>query len=99
MVADSDSKIAWHRVQLRKNREAVKDLERARFATGDMGAKAAAFTQAKIDDLTRKIAESERCVAEYERRTKRPLGTDLRSLASVSWGDWNAVQPRKALLR
>ena len=99
MVADSDSKIAWHRVQLRKNREAVKDLEKARFTTGDMGAKAAGSTQTKIAELKGKIAESERCIADYERRTRRPLGTDLRSLASVSWSNWNAAQPRKNVLR
>jgi hypothetical protein len=34
--------------------------------------------------------ESERCIAAHERRTKRPLATDLQSLASVSWSSWNA---------
>ena len=99
MVADSDSRIAWHRVQLRKNRESVKDLERSRFTAGDMGANAASSTQTKIAELKCKIAESERCIADYERRTKRPLGTDLQSLANVSWSHWNAAQPRKNVLR
>jgi hypothetical protein len=97
MVADSDSRIAWHRVQLKKNREAVKSLEMARFRTGDMGPKAAAATQARIADLKRKIAESERCIAEYEKRTRRPLTTDFNTLASVSWSNWDAstAQSRK----
>ena len=98
MVADSDSKIAWHRVQLRRNREAVKSLETVRFTTGDMGAKAAAATQRQLAELKRKIAESERCIAEHDKRTRRPLTTDFKTLASVSWSNWDAspAQPRKA---
>ena len=46
-----------------------------------------------IDELQRKIGESGRCIAEYERRTRRPLATDLGSLASVSWTHWNANLP------
>jgi hypothetical protein len=97
MVADSDSKIAWHRVQLRKNREAVKALETARFTVGDMDAKAVSATQEKIGDLKWKISQSERCIAEYERRTRRPLTTDLQTLANVSWSSWNthSGSPRK----
>ena len=97
MVADSDSKIAWHRVQHRKNREAVKSLETARFTSGDMGPKAAAVTHGKIVELKGKIAESERCIAEYEKRTRRPLTTDFKTLASVSWSNWDAspAQSRK----
>ncbi len=97
MVADSDSKIAWHRVQLRKNRETVKALETARFTVGDMDSKAVSATQGKIAELKRKIAQSERCIAEHERRTRRPLTTDLRTLASVSWSSWNTHNgsPRK----
>ena len=34
MSADSNSRIAWHRVQLKNNREALKALETARFTTG-----------------------------------------------------------------
>ena len=96
MVADSDSKIAWHRVQLRKNREAVKALETARFTVGDMDSKAVSATQGKISELKRKIAQSERCIAEHERRTRRPLTTDLRTLASVSWSSWTPIAVRLA---
>ena len=86
-MADSNSKIAWHRVQLRKNRAALKRLEVARFAgshdkIGD--------AQKTVDGLTRKIAESEKCIGGHERQTRRPLGTDFGSLKNVSWGDWSA---------
>ena len=33
MGGDADSKIAWHRVQLRKNRDALKSLESSRFTS------------------------------------------------------------------
>ena len=86
-MADSDSRVAWHRAQLKKNRAALKSLEVARFTgTHDKLGE----TQKAIAALERKIAESERCVASYERGTKRPLGTDFRSLTNVSWGHWSA---------
>ena len=87
MVADSNSKIAWHRVQLRKNRAALKTLEVARFTRGEdkLGE-----TQKAIDEVRRKIAESEKCIAAHDQQTRRPLGTDFRSLTNVSWGTWNA---------
>jgi hypothetical protein len=88
MIADSNSNVAWHRVQLKKNRDALKALEIARFRIGDM-AGSGGETQKTIAGLKRKIAESERCIAAHERRTKRPVATDLQSLASVSWSSWN----------
>ncbi len=89
MIADSNSNIAWHRVQLKKNRDAVKALETVRFTIGEMAA-STGQTQKTIAILKRKIAESERCIAAHERRTRRPVATDLQSLASVSWSSWNA---------
>jgi hypothetical protein len=89
MIADSNSDIAWHRVQLKKNRNAVKALEIAHFRTGSI-AGSSDQTQKSIAILKRKIAESERCIAAHERRTKRPVATDLQSLASMSWSSWNA---------
>jgi len=89
MIAESNSDIAWHRVQLKKNRDAVKALETARFRTGNI-ASSSGQTQKTIANLKRKITESERCIAAHERRTKRPLATDLQSLASVGWSSWNA---------
>jgi hypothetical protein len=90
MIADSDSNIAWHRAQLRKNRDAVKAMESARFTIGEVTG-SSGQTRKIIARLKRKIAESERCIAAHERRTKRPVATDLRSLASVSWSSWNTV--------
>ncbi len=89
MIADGNSNIAWHRVQLRKNRDAARMLEIARFRIGDI-AGSSGQTQKAIANLKRKIAESERCIAAHERLTKRPVATDLQSLASVSWSSWNA---------
>lgn len=88
MGADSNSGIAWHRVQLRKNREALKALETARFTTGEIAGRGQMSNA--IADLRRKIAESERCIAAHERQTKRPLATDFRSLTGVNWSHWNA---------
>jgi hypothetical protein len=90
MIADSNSNIAWHRVQLKKNREAVKALEIARFRFGEMTGAAGQAQQKALAQLKHKIAESQQCIAAHERRTKRPLATDLRSLAQVSWGSWDA---------
>ncbi len=90
MIADSNSHIAWQRVQLRKNREALKALEIARFRTGEMAGPVGHTAQRTMANIKRKIAESERCIAAYEKRTKRPLATDLQSLAQVRWAAWNA---------
>jgi hypothetical protein len=88
MSADSDSRIAWHRVQLKKNREALKALETARFTTGEIAGRRQ--TSQTIAALKQKIAESERCIALHERQTRRPLATDFRSLTGVNWSSWNA---------
>lgn len=96
MVADSNSNIAWHRVQLKKNREALKALETARFTIGEIAtSKRDGQTQKMIAELQHKIGESERCIAEHEKRTRRPLTTDLKSLASASWGNWNSHAPHQ----
>ena len=87
MSGDSDSKIAWHRVQLRKNRDALKALETARFTIGDIAGSGP--TESALAALKRKIAESEQCIAAYERQNRRPLTTDFQSLTSVSWSSWN----------
>ena len=89
MSADSDSRIAWHRVQLRKNRDALKALETARFTAGEIAGRRKETSHA-IADLKEKIAESERCIALHDRQARRPLATDFRSLAGVNWSHWNA---------
>jgi hypothetical protein len=88
MTTDSNSDIAWHRVQLKKNRDAVKALETARFTVGE-AAGSTGETKKTLANLKRKIAESERCIFAHERRIRRPVATDLRSLAGVSWSSWN----------
>ncbi|MDB5515710.1 MAG: hypothetical protein JWQ17_2468 [Tardiphaga sp.] len=89
MMADSNSTVAWHRVQLRNNRDALKRLQTARFRIGDIVG-TSGETQKAAAQLQRKIAQSERCIADHERRTRRPVATDLRTLASLSWSSWNA---------
>jgi hypothetical protein len=88
MSADSDSRIAWHRVQLRKNREALKALETARFTAGEIAGpkRTSSLTSA---ELKQKIAESERCIAVHDRQARRPMATDFGSLAGVNWSTWN----------
>jgi len=86
-MADNNSQIAWHRTQLKKNREALKALEIARFKGGH---DQAGETQKAIHELSHKITESERCIAAHERQTRRPLGTDFSSLKNVSWRNWSA---------
>jgi hypothetical protein len=87
MTADSNSHIAWHRAQLRKHRAALKALEVGQL--GDPTCATGRRAQMMIAELQRKIGESGRCIAEYERRTRRPLATDRGSLASVSWTHWS----------
>ena len=54
MIADSNSNIAWHRVQLRRNRDALKALETARFTIGEIASsKRAGGTQKTIAELKR----------------------------------------------
>jgi len=95
MVADSDSRIAWHRAQLRKNRAELRQIETVRFTVGQ-SSDAISLDKARrqIAELKDKIRESEQVIAQHDKQTRRPLGTDLRSLSSVSWGNWDANVPR-----
>ena len=86
-MADSNSRIAWHRAQLKKNREALRSFEVARFA-GSHDRRGE--TARAMAELQRKITKSEKCIAAYERETKRPLGTDFGSLTNVSWSHWSS---------
>jgi hypothetical protein len=91
MAADSDSRIAWHRAQVRKHRDALKRMEASKFAIGaSANPKAVAQDRKLIAELTQKIRLSEQVIAEHERQSRRPLATDLHSLANVAWGHWNA---------
>ena len=91
MVADSNSQIAWHRAQIRKHREALKQIETARHNFGEIaGSKTITQTHKAVAELKRKIRDSEQVIAAYERQTRRPLTTDFQTLASVPWSKWNA---------
>jgi 4'-phosphopantetheinyl transferase len=95
MVADSDSRIAWHRAQLKKHRAELKQIETIRFTVGessDIGDLDKSKRQ--LAELKDKIRESEQIIAQHDKQTRRPLGTDLRSLTSVSWRNWDANSPR-----
>ena len=94
MVADSNSQIAWHRARIRKHRASLRDFETARFTIGEIsGATACARTEKTVADLKRKIRESEQIVAAYERQARRPLTTDLQTLANAPWSKWNGSDP------
>ena len=92
MVADSNSQIAWHRAQIRKHREALKQIETARLSFGEIaGARTIEQTRKTVAELKRKIRDSERIIAAYERETRRPLTTDYQTLASARWSKWNGT--------
>jgi hypothetical protein len=87
MVADSDSRIAWHRAQLIRHRAALKEIETARFRIGESSdGKASEQRKRQVSELKDKIRDSEQIVAQHERQTRRPLGTDMRSLQRVMSG-------------
>ena len=91
MAADSDSKIAWHRAQVKKHRDALKRIETSKFTMGEIATtKAIEQTKKLVAELKQKIGHSEQIIALHERQTRRPLATDLQSLSSVHWSNWNA---------
>jgi len=95
MVADSDSRIAWHRAQLKKNRAELRQIETIRFTVGSSSdARAQNEARRQLAELKDKIRQSEQVIGQHEKQTRRPLATDLRSLSSVSWGTWDANVPR-----
>ena len=55
MPVDSDSAIAWHRAQLKKLRETLKNIETARFTVGEPAQSTrTGKTQKAIAELSRK---------------------------------------------
>ncbi len=94
MVADSNSQIAWHRAQIKKHRETLKNLETARFTVGEIaGSKTIGQTPKTIARLKQKIRDSEQVIAAYERQIRRPRTTDFQTLANAPWRNWNARGP------
>jgi uncharacterized protein YajQ (UPF0234 family) len=91
MPVDSDSAIAWHRAQLRKLRETLRNIDTAMFTVGEPAQSTrTGKTQTTIAELQQKIRQSQQIIAAYERQTRRPLTTDQQTLASASWSNWNA---------
>jgi len=91
MVADSDSRIAWHRAQVRRHRDTLRRIETAKFTVGENSSpRAIAPTQKTVAELKDKIRQSEQIIALHDRQTRRPLATDLRTLSNIHWSDWNS---------
>jgi hypothetical protein len=91
MVADSDSRIAWHRAQVRRHSDTLRRIEAAKFAAGkNSDPRAIAQAQKTVAELKDKIRQSEQIVALHDRQTRRPLATDLRTLSNIHWIDWNS---------
>ena len=94
MAADSDSMIAWHRAQIARLRETLRNLETANFAYGQIaGAKSAAQPDQSVVEVRRKIREFQEIITAHDRQTRRPLTTDHHTLASARWSNWNARGP------
>ena len=91
MVADSDSRIAWHRAQVRRHRDTLRHIETVKFGVGDNpDPRAIAQAQKAVAELKDKIRQSEQVIALHDRQTRRPLATDLRTLSNIHWSDWNS---------
>ena len=91
MVADSDSRIAWHRAQVRRHRETLRRIETAKFTVSENSdSRAVAQAQNTVAELKDKIRQSEQVIAVHDRQARRPLATDLRSLSNIHWSDWNS---------
>ena len=68
MVADSDSNIAWHRVQLKKNRAELKALETARFTMGEI---ASSKRERPDPEGDRRTQAQDRAVRARDRRSRQ----------------------------
>jgi hypothetical protein len=91
MVADSDSRIAWHRAQVRRHLDTLRRIETAKFTVGKSSdPRSIAQAQLTVAELKDKIRQSEQVIALHDRQTRRPLATDLRSLSNIHWSDWNS---------
>jgi hypothetical protein len=91
MVADSDSRIAWHRAQVRRHRDALRHIETSKFTVGENAdPRVIAQAQKTVAELKDKIRQSEQVIGLHDRQTRRPLATDLRTLSNIHWSDWNS---------
>ena len=91
MVADSDSRIAWHRAQVRRHRDTLRRIESAKSSVGENSdPRAIVQAQRTVAELKDKIRQSEQVIALHDRQARRPLATDLRTLSNIHWSDWNS---------
>jgi hypothetical protein len=91
MVADSDSRIAWHRAQVRRHRDALRHIETSKLIVGENAdPRVIAQAQKTVAELRDKIRQYEQVIAHHDRQTRRPLATDLRTLSNIHWSDWNS---------
>lgn len=91
MVADSDSRIAWHRAQVRRHRDTLRHIETSKFTVGENSdPRAIAQAQKTVAELKDKIRQSEQVIAHHDRQARRPLATDLRTLSNIHWSNWNS---------
>ena len=67
MAADSNSQIAWHRAQIRKHRDALKQFETSRFTFG------AIATPKATDQSQQIVAELKRKIRDSRTRSSRPM--------------------------
>lgn len=82
-MADSDSSIAWHRVQIKRLRDTLLDLEAGTMNSGKIARpKKSGQPPDTIAALKRKLRQSEQLIEAHEPR-RRPRGTDSQSLAGV----------------
>ena len=82
-MADSDSSIAWHRAQIKRLRETLRDLEAGTMAIGRIArSKKTGQAADAIAALKRKLRQSEQIIEAHE-PPRRPRGTDSQSLAGV----------------
>jgi hypothetical protein len=84
MAADSDSRIAWHRAQVKKHRDALKRVETSKFTIGkSANPKAVTQNRKLVAELTQKIRLSEQVIAEHEDKAGARLQPT--SKASPTW--------------
>lgn len=71
-MVDTDSSIAWHRARIKANKEDLADYESGHRSAGDIvGSRKIDATPAIIAELKRKITESEKLIAAYEKHNAK----------------------------
>jgi hypothetical protein len=81
MAADSDSRIAWHRVQVRKHRDTLKRIETSKFRVGEIADRKAIELSSRRQSTMRIFSSAEYCfrVARRMSRTSFSAATGVES--------------------